>query len=253
MSSETPKSENFEIKKNTTYMDNKFDIIFKIDSNSELEVLCISENGISFISEKFNIKNSNLKFDLFTELIEFEENWKLEGDFREKDFSITIFKIIKLNFNMVSSVENSEKIIQYLCKKVYELSKEVSLLKEKEKNPENNNIKIIEKNPENNDIKIIPLKLANGWSDYGSGYSPGRIIKKGNEITLSGLLAGSNFSTICVLPEDCRPKQRLIFTLNHNEYIMRFDILPDGSLQYCAGQNSYNWISLDGIHFFAGI
>ena len=70
---------------------------------------------------------------------------------------------------------------------------------------------------------------------------------------MSGLIKGTNFSTICVLPEDCRPKKRLIFTVNHHESIMRFDICLNGNVIYQAGTNKYNWISLDGIHFFAGI
>ena len=139
---------------------------------------------------------------------------------------------------MVNTLENSEKIIQYLCKKVYDLSNEISLLKEKKPS---------------NDIKIIPLNYTNGWKDYGSGYSPGRIIKKENEITLSGLIYGTNFSTVCVLPEDCRPKNILVFTVNQHSSIMRFDVYPNGNVTYQAGSNTYNWISLDGIHFFAGI
>ena len=80
-----------------------------------------------------------------------------------------------------------------------------------------------------------------------------KIIKKGNEITLSGLITGTNFSTVCILPEDCRPKERLIFSVNHHTNIMRFDVTADGQLIYVSGSNSYNWISLDGIHFFAGV
>ena len=34
---------------------------------------------------------------------------------------------------------------------------------------------------------------------------------------------------------------------------MRFDICANGNVTYVAGSNSCGWISLDGIHFFAGI
>ena len=236
---DTPNPQNFELKKKIKYLDTMFDINFKIDSNCDLEILCISENGISFLSDKFNIKKSNLEFDLFSTLIKDEENWKLEGDISKNELNITIFKIIKLKLNLVNNSENSAKIIQYLCKKVSDLSKEISIIKGK--------------NTDNNEMKIIPLNFSNGWSNYGSGYSPGRIIKKGNEITLSGLVKGTNFSTISVLPEDCRPKNILVFTVNHHSSIMRFDVYPNGNVTYQAGSNSYNWISLDGIHFFAGI
>ena len=236
---DTPNPQNFELKKKIKYLDTMFDINFKIDSNCDLEILCISENGISCLSEKFNIKKSNLEFDLFSNLIRDEENWKLEGDFSKNELNIIIFKIIRLKLNLVNNSENSTKIIQYFCKKVSDLSKEISILKDK---------KI-----DNIEIKIIPLYFSNGWSNYGSGYSPGRIIKKGNEITLSGLVKGTNFTTISVLPEDCRPKNILVFNVNHHTSIMRFDVYPNGNVKYEGGSNSHNWISLDGIHFFASI
>ena len=145
-----------------------------------------------------------------------------------------------MKFDLINFNENSEKIVRYLCKKISTLSKEIEELKISSKKKEEN-------------IQIIPLTLINGWTDYGSGFSPGRIIKKGNEITLSGLIKGSNFSTVCTLPENCKPKQQLIFSLNQHDRIMRFDICANGNVTYSAGSNSYNWISLDGIHFFAGI
>ena len=42
---ETDSPPNFELKCKRNYMDCEFDITFKIDSNCDLEVLCISENG----------------------------------------------------------------------------------------------------------------------------------------------------------------------------------------------------------------
>ena len=237
---DTPKPENYEYTKKIKYMDIEVEVIFKIDSDCNLEVLSVCENGLNFTTKKFNIKNSNLDFELFSDLIKFDENWSLDGDISKDNFSIKLFKIIKLKFDLINFNENSEKIVRYLCKKISTLSKEIEELKISSKKKEEN-------------IQIIPLTLINGWTDYGSGHSPERIIKKGNEITLSGLIKGSNFSTVCTLPEDCRPKQQLIFSLNQHEHIMRFDICANGNVTYNAGSNSYNWISLDGIHFFAGI
>ena len=237
---DTPKPENYEYSKKIKYMDIEVEVIFKIDSDCNLEVLCVCENGLNFTTKKFNIKNSNLDFELFSDLIKFDENWSLDGDISKDNFSIKLFKIIKLKFDLINFNENSEKIVRYLCKKISTLSKEIEELKISSKKKEEN-------------IQIIPLTLINGWTDYGSVFSPGRIIKKGNEITLSGLIKGSNFSTVCTLPEDCRPKQQLIFSLNQHDRIMRFDICANGNVTYDAGSNSYNWISLDGIHFFAGI
>lgn len=231
---DTPKPQNYEYSKKIKYKDMEFEIVFKIDSNSDLEILCLCENGLTFSTKKLNIKESSLDFELFSDFIKFDENWSLEGDIDKENFSIKIFKIIRLNLKEINANENSQKIIHYLCKKVMGLSKQLSEKKE-------------------NELKVIPLTLANGWSNYGSKYAPGKIIKKGNEITLSGLIKWTNFSTVCILPEDCRPKNVLIFSLNHHETIMRFDVYPNGNVTYIAGSNTQNWISLDGIHFFAGI
>lgn len=185
---DTPKPQNYEYSKKIKFMDMELDIVFKIDSNCDLEILCFCENGLTFTTKKFNIKESNLEYELISDLIKFDENWSLEGDINKDDFCIKLFKIIKLKFTAINTNENSEKIIRYLCQKISNLSKEVSELKNKKE-----------------EIKIIPLNFINGWSNYGDSYSPGRLIKKGNEITLSGLIKGTNFSTVCVLPEDCRP------------------------------------------------
>ena len=80
-----------------------------------------------------------------------------------------------------------------------------------------------------------------------------RIIKKGNEINLSGIIKGNNFNIICVLPVYCRPKNRLIFSVNQNLCIMRFDIFSNGNVTFQSGNNSSHWISSDGIHFFVVI
>ena len=138
---------------------------------------------------------------------------------------------------MIDPKDKIVPIIQYLNKKITQLEKKVELLEK----------------PNENEIKVIPLTFANGWGNYGDGYASGKIIKKGNEITLSGLIKGTNFSTVCILPEDCRPKEQLIFSVNNHSNIMRFDVTADGKLVYGGGSNSYNWISLDGIHFFAGV
>lgn len=170
------KPKKYEYSKKIKYMETELEIIFKIDSNCDLEVLCICENGLTFASKKFNIKNSNLDYKLFSDLIKLDENLTLEGDFSKDNFTIKLFKNIKLE---LSPKVDTEKIISYLCKKVENLSKELTELK---------------------NTKVIPLTLLNGWANYDYGYAPGKIIKKGNEITLSGLIKGTNFSTICTLP-----------------------------------------------------
>ena len=115
---ETPKPQNYEYSKKIKYMDIDIEIVFKIDSESNLEILCLCENGLNFTTKKFNIKNSSLDFELFSDLIKFDENWTLEGDINKDNLAIKLFKIIKLNFDIINFTENSEKIVRYLCQKV---------------------------------------------------------------------------------------------------------------------------------------
>ena len=122
------------------------------------------------------------------------EEYELIGEIR--NFSVEEVEVFKVDF----------------------MSKEISL--EKEKSIDNN---------KNNKIEIIPLKFINNWNHVGGEYSPGKIIKKGNEITLSGVIKGNYFNTVCVLSDDCRPKNRLIFSVNQNSCIMRFDIFSNGN------------------------
>ena len=90
--SDTPKPQNYEYSKKIKYKDMEFEIVFKIDSNSDLEILCLCENGLTFSTKKLNIKESNLDFELFSDLIKFDENWSLEGDIDKENFSIKNFK-----------------------------------------------------------------------------------------------------------------------------------------------------------------
>ena len=53
---ETDSPPNFELKCKRNYMDCEFDITFKIDSNCDLEVVCISENGLLFFIRKTKYK-----------------------------------------------------------------------------------------------------------------------------------------------------------------------------------------------------
>ena len=71
-----------------------------------------------------------------------------------------------------------------------------------------------------------------------------------NIIKLSGLINCTLNKSICILPENCRPKGRLIFTTMMNDQLIRVDILTDGNI-LPIGSGS-GWLSLDGISFVAG-
>ena len=101
-----------------------------------------------------------------------------------------------------------------------------------------------------NKIENIKVNLTQG-SDYGGGFNPFKVYKlKNNIIKLSGLINCTLNETICQLPENCRPKGRLIFTTMANSNTFRVDILENGNvLPSGSGQG---WLSFDGISFIAG-
>ena len=78
--SDTPKPQNYEYSKKIKYKEMELEIVFKIDSNTDLEILCICKNGLTFSTKKLKIKESYLDFKLFQDLIKFDENWSLKGD-----------------------------------------------------------------------------------------------------------------------------------------------------------------------------
>ena len=52
---DTPKPENYEYSKKIKYVDIEVEVIFKIDSDCNLEVLCVCENGLNFTTKKFEL------------------------------------------------------------------------------------------------------------------------------------------------------------------------------------------------------
>jgi len=61
---------------------------------------------------------------------------------------------------------------------------------------------------------------------------------------------GTKGVTIAVLPEECRPRQRLVFNLNVREYTGRVDVQADGSIIFVDSADwKTAWLSLTGISF----
>ena len=122
--------------------------------------------------------------------------------------------------------------------------KEINLLKK-----ENENLKNDIKNALN-DFELISVDLKNGASNFNSGYNQFKVYKmKNNFVKLSGLINCSLGNSFCQLPENCRPKQQLIFNCMANNKSTRVDILADGNI-FVSGSGS-SWLSLDNILFLS--
>ncbi len=94
-----------------------------------------------------------------------------------------------------------------------------------------------------------PLKLVNGWQNYGDVFTPASASRVGNRIIVSGLIKGQNWGHVATLPQNMWPKHRLIFNLNTNETTCRVDVVADGRIIWIAGGKGNGYFSLDGISF----
>ena len=140
-------------------------------------------------------------------------------------------------------IENLYNIQEDLLKEINDLKIENEKLKKEIEKFKNGKIKI-------EDNELIDVKLTNG-SNYGSGYREFKVYKiKNNIIKLSGLINCNLGKTICVLPENCRPKGRLVFVCKSNLDCIRVDILSNGEV-FPYGSGNY-WLSLDNITFISG-
>ncbi len=108
--------------------------------------------------------------------------------------------------------------------------------------------------------------MVNGWLNYGGVFATVGFSRTAQDamysdeasviyglVSLKGLIrAGANTydTTIFTLPEQYRPKNRIIFaTLQNSMATTRLDILPNGQVRFMG--NNVGWYSLDGITFLA--
>lgn len=104
------------------------------------------------------------------------------------------------------------------------------------------------------DGRRVAIPLATPWAHFGSNVQSPSFVKEGDFCALGGaarLMAGTTWSSnIGVVPEACRPAERLMFGVNHGDTTHRVDLMPDGNLVWVAGERRVDWLSLDGISFF---
>ncbi len=75
------------------------------------------------------------------------------------------------------------------------------------------------------------------------------VVKEGNICVVGGSLAAPRWGLVAKLPKACRPKARLVFTVNNHDWPARVDILPDGKILWLGGHGDKPWMSLGGIIF----
>ena len=152
------------------------------------------------------------------------------------------FKDIVLTEKEIDSsekIENLYNIQEDLLNEIESLKKEINSLKNENQNLKN----MVGK------FELINVKLQNG-SNYGSGYNPFQVFKINDFIKFNGLINCTLGQNIFQLPENCRPKGRLIFSCCSNDKAIRVDILADGNVYPCGSGSA--WLSLDNISFLSG-
>ena len=94
------------------------------------------------------------------------------------------------------------------------------------------------------------LVLQNSWISYGVDYSAPQYTKSSDGmVSLHGLIKSGTGATIANLPIGYRPAGRVLYSAVANGVYSRVDIDTDGNIYQISGTN--NWLSLDGINFYA--
>lgn len=93
------------------------------------------------------------------------------------------------------------------------------------------------------------LVTTNGWLPIqGIWGSPTYTLNNGY-CMVEGVVKGNKWGLTAKLPEDCRPKKRLMFTVANHKFNSRVDVGKDGEIKWITGGHFYGWMSLSGIVF----
>ena len=229
----------------------KYNLILFTDEN-EIKIKCRIDTPLKVYEKKFSKKDledickifkayNNIN-EAYIYILNSIENKQYTFNITEQSIQIKLNKNYNFEFKEIILPEKEIEIIEKI-ENLYQIQED--LLKEI------NLLKAEKKKIENNEIEEINVKLING-SNFQSGYNPFKVYKLNNNIIkLSGLINCNLTQSICVLPENCRPKGRLIFTtMTSNNHLIRVDIFADGNVKPEGSGNG--WLSLDGISFVAG-
>jgi hypothetical protein len=113
--------------------------------------------------------------------------------------------------------------------------------------------------------KKLAVQYSPGWVNYSDlhrddprTYTGATVWKVGEVCVIEGLaqswgqLGIVGQPQIATLPQECRPKQRLIFNVNNHTNTARLDMFPDGKITWGAGGTDFGWLSLSGVVFATG-
>ncbi|CAJ1434458.1 unnamed protein product [Effrenium voratum] len=96
------------------------------------------------------------------------------------------------------------------------------------------------------------LNRASGWNDHDDPHSGAVVRKQNGMCSVQALLQktpNAKWGLLATLPEECRPDQDLLFSVNNNDNPARVDVSPDGRITWHSGGSGWNFISLSNIVF----
>jgi len=94
------------------------------------------------------------------------------------------------------------------------------------------------------------IRLVNDWQPFGGSYRTPSLWVKDGLCMASGIIRGGKWGNFVLLPEECTPMQRLVFSSNNHEKITRMDVLTAEMGAFIAragGFARHGWVSLDGM------
>jgi hypothetical protein len=93
--------------------------------------------------------------------------------------------------------------------------------------------------------------FVNGWTDYGSPYTPCGVCKLvSGLVIMRGLTKDGTATHICTLPVGYRPGVTMLYIAATNPNVAcRIDVSPAGVVSHTGGSNA--WISLCNVCFLA--
>eukprot|EP01083_Nonionella_stella_P032697 89472_1 len=150
----------------------------------------------------------------------------------------TVLKNPQIVMQVMNDCDDSKIKIEQIENELQSLKKQVCMLSDGGMN-------------EMTQVECDVLDLAASWSHYGGDYKQAKWSKIGNIVIVQGLIKSSNFDSqhMATLPQNCWPKQRIIFSLDQHSASFRVDVCVDGKITWVTGNNTHSWISLGGIVF----
>ena len=99
------------------------------------------------------------------------------------------------------------------------------------------------------ELVSLESSLVNGWVNFGSTWEQVSYTKKGNTVTVYGMISSGTVSTVLILPVEIRPNRGVIRTFRHSDgSVYRLTLSSAGAISI-EGITGEVWVNLEGITY----